>query len=78
MQLVRAGKIELDAPVQTHLPWLRVADADGSEFIIVRQLLNMDSGIPQSIGQEQIANVFLILPFASNTNSSETPPGAAE
>ena len=56
MQLVEAGKIELDEPVQTYLPWFRVADADASKTITVRQLLNMNSGIPQAIGQEQIAN----------------------
>ena len=56
MQLVEAGNIKLDEPVQTYLPWFRVADADASKTITVRQLLNMNSGIPQSIGQEQIAN----------------------
>jgi CubicO group peptidase (beta-lactamase class C family) len=56
MQLVEAGKIALDGPVQTYLPWFRVADADASKTITVRQLLNMNSGIPQAIGQEQIAN----------------------
>ena len=30
MQLVEAGKIKLDAPVQTYLPWFRVADAKAS------------------------------------------------
>ena len=59
MQLVEAGKIKLDAPVQIYLPWFRVADVKASEMITVRQLLNMASGIPQSIGQEQIANVDL-------------------
>jgi len=57
MQLVEAGKIELDAPVQTYLPWFRVTDVKASEIITVRQLLNMNSGIPRSIGQEQVANV---------------------
>lgn len=56
MQLVEADKIKLDVPVQTYLPWFRVVDAKASEVITVRQLLNMTSGIPQSIGQEQIAN----------------------
>jgi len=56
MQLVEAGKVKLDAPVQTYLPWFRVADGKASEVITVRQLLNMASGIPQSIGQEQITN----------------------
>ena len=55
MQLVEAGKIKLDAPVQTYLPWFRVADVKASEVITVRQLLNMTSGIPKSIGQEQLA-----------------------
>jgi len=59
MQLAEAGKIELDSPVQTYLPWFRVADIKASEMITVRQLLNMASGIPQSIGQEQIANIDL-------------------
>jgi CubicO group peptidase (beta-lactamase class C family) len=56
MQLVEAGKIELDEPVQMYLPWFRVTDVDASKTITVRQLLNMTSGLPQSIGQEQIAN----------------------
>ena len=34
-------------------------DPNASELITVRQLLNMDSGIPRSIGQEQIANLDL-------------------
>jgi CubicO group peptidase (beta-lactamase class C family) len=59
MQLVEAGKIQLDAPVQTYLPWFRVADIKASEVITVRQLLNMTSGIPKSIGQEQLANTDL-------------------
>ena len=59
MQLVEAGKVKLDAPVQTYLPWFRVADVKASKIITVRQLLNMASGIPQSIGQEQIANIDL-------------------
>ena len=59
MQLVEAGKIKLDAPVQTYLPWFRVADANASQIITVRQLLNMLSGIPRSIGQEQLANTDL-------------------
>lgn len=59
MQLVGAGKIKLDAPVQTYLSWFRVADVKASEMITVRHLLNMNSGLPQSIGQQQIANVDL-------------------
>jgi CubicO group peptidase (beta-lactamase class C family) len=56
MQLVEAGKLKLDNPVQTYLPWFRVTEANASARITVRQLLNQVSGLPQSIGQKQIAN----------------------
>lgn len=59
MQLVEAGKVKLDAPVQTYLPWFRVADSTASEVITVRQLLNQTSGLPVSIGREQLANTDL-------------------
>jgi CubicO group peptidase (beta-lactamase class C family) len=36
MQLVEAGKIELDAPVQQYLPEFRVADPAASNRITVR------------------------------------------
>lgn len=55
MQLVEAGKVQLDAPVQTYLPWFRVADPNASEIITVRHLLNQISGLPTSIGQTQLA-----------------------
>ena len=59
MQLVEAGKLQLDAPVQTYLPWFRVANGQASETITVRQLLNQVSGLPRSIGQEQLENIDL-------------------
>ncbi|HEY1295755.1 MAG TPA: serine hydrolase [Chloroflexota bacterium] len=46
MQLVEAGKVDLDAPVQRYLSWFRVADADASARITVRHLLNQTSGFP--------------------------------
>jgi CubicO group peptidase (beta-lactamase class C family) len=46
MQLVEAGKVELDAPVQRYLPWFRVADPDASAKMTVRHLLNQTSGLP--------------------------------
>jgi CubicO group peptidase (beta-lactamase class C family) len=45
MQLVEAGKLELDAPVQRYLPWFRVADEQASGRITLRHLLNQTSGI---------------------------------
>src|SRR6266511_3023754 len=48
MQLVKAGKIELDTPVQRYLPWFRVANEDASAHITVRHLLNHTSGLPET------------------------------
>ena len=45
MQLVEAGKIDLDAPVQKYIPWFKVADENSSSKITVRNLLNHTSGI---------------------------------
>lgn len=50
MQLVEAGKVNLDMPVQAYLPWFRVADDKASSQITVRMLLNHTSGIPGSAG----------------------------
>jgi CubicO group peptidase (beta-lactamase class C family) len=48
MQLVDAGKVELDAPIQRYLPWFRVADPKASAQITVRMLINQTSGLPQA------------------------------
>ena len=47
MQLVEAGKVELDAPVQRYIPWFRVADPNASDQITVRMLIDQTSGLPQ-------------------------------
>ena len=59
MQLVDAGKVALDAPVQRYLPWFRVADPKASTqtpalapersagaSVTVRMLINQTSGLP--------------------------------
>jgi CubicO group peptidase (beta-lactamase class C family) len=48
MQLVEAGRIELDAPVTRYLPWFRTADGRGGE-ITVRHLMSHSSGFPWGI-----------------------------
>jgi proline iminopeptidase len=65
MQLVEAGKVELDAPVQRYLPWFRVADARQSAEITVRQLLHQISGLSRLSGEIQLAD-------------SDSGPGATE
>jgi len=57
MQLVEAGKVELDAPVQRYLPWFRVADPQASAQMTVRHLLNQTSGLPVLSGLLALADV---------------------
>src|SRR6266540_417422 len=54
MQLVEAGKVELDAPIQHYLPWFRLADPDAAARITVRQLMTQTSGFSRAS-----ENVFL-------------------
>ena len=56
MQLVEAGKIDLDAPVQRYLPWFRVADEKASAAITVRQLLNQTSGLSTAAGRATLTD----------------------
>ena len=56
MQLVEAGKVELDAPLQRYLPWFRLADKQASAKITVRHLLNQTSGLPLLPGWEIMAD----------------------
>ena len=44
MQLVEAGALDLDAPVQRYLPWFEVADAATAAQITLRHLLVQTSG----------------------------------
>ena len=56
MQLVEAGKVDLDAPVQRYLPWFAPAGADPSAPVSVRQLLNQTSGLSQIPGMQGLGN----------------------
>jgi len=56
MQLVEAGKVELDAPVQGYLPWFRVADPEASAQMTVRHLLNQTSGLTMLSGFPVLAD----------------------
>ena len=46
MQLVDEGKLDLDAPVVKYLPEFRLADAEATSNITVRNLLTHTNGIP--------------------------------
>lgn len=57
MQLVEAGQVALDAPVQIYLPWFRVANPHASAQITIRHLLNQTSGFSEGSGlQEELAS----------------------
>lgn len=56
MQLVEAGRIDLDAPVTSYLPWFRTADRTESNQITVRNLLNQDSGLGVYAGRQGLAD----------------------
>jgi CubicO group peptidase (beta-lactamase class C family) len=47
MQLVEAGKIDLDAQIQSYLPEFTLADAAVASQITVRELLNHTSGLSE-------------------------------
>ncbi|MGC4749895.1 serine hydrolase domain-containing protein [Micromonospora sp. DT201] len=46
-QLVEAGRVALDTPASTYLPWLRLGDAVTARTVTVRHLLTHTSGLPQ-------------------------------
>jgi len=56
MQLVEAGKVELDAPVQCYLPWFTLADSQAASEITVRHLLNQTSSLPGLPGELALAD----------------------
>ena len=56
MQLVEAGKVDLDAPVRRYLPWFAPAGMDPSTPVSARQLLNQTSGLSQIPGMQGLGN----------------------
>jgi CubicO group peptidase (beta-lactamase class C family) len=48
MQQVDAGKLNLDAPINTYLPNLKFSDATRGAKVTLRSLLSMTSGLPRA------------------------------
>ncbi|PEW92337.1 serine hydrolase [Bacillus cereus] len=63
MQLVEQGKIALEEPVQSYIPWFQIADEEASEKISIQHLLNHTSGLSTNDGQVSISQ--------GNTTSKE-------
>ncbi|PGU46870.1 serine hydrolase [Bacillus cereus] len=55
MQLVEQGKISLEEPVQSYIPWFQIADEGASEKITIQHLLNHTSGLSTNDGQVSIS-----------------------
>ncbi|MGE6402943.1 serine hydrolase domain-containing protein [Bacillus cereus] len=55
MQLVEQGKISLEEPVQSYIPWFQIADEEASEKITIQHLLNHTSGLATNDGQVSIS-----------------------
>lgn len=47
-QLAEQGRLDLNAPVQTYIPWFRVADEQASRKITINHLLHHTSGLSGS------------------------------
>jgi len=56
LQLVEAGKIDLDAPVQAYLPWFTLADPEQAQQLTVRHLLTHTGGFSSLQGDKDIVN----------------------
>jgi CubicO group peptidase (beta-lactamase class C family) len=50
IQLVEAGRLQLDRTVRSYLPWFTTTDPGASGQITLRQLLNQTSGLSTSTG----------------------------
>ena len=51
-QLIEAGKIDINAPVQTYLPWFTLADMEAARQITIKNLLTQTSGLSTGTGIE--------------------------
>jgi CubicO group peptidase (beta-lactamase class C family) len=50
MQLADQGKVNLNAPVRTYIPWFKVGDGSESGSVTVLQLLDQTSGVSTKAG----------------------------
>ena len=46
MQMVEQGRLDLDVPVSTYVPWFKLADRSTEERITLRRLLSHSAGLP--------------------------------
>lgn len=56
MQLVEAGQVDLDAPLQRYVPEFRLRSTEATDAITVRSVLDHHSGIPGDIFNGMFTN----------------------
>ena len=57
MQLVEAGEIELDAPVQRYLPLFTMLDPEDPALITIRHLLAQTSGLSGPVSNKDLCSL---------------------
>jgi len=80
MQLVDAGRVDLDAPVRDYVPEFELADAQPVNDITVRHLLQQTSGLDDLAGGPLLASAAAGTPLAAiaelkNDELASTPGG---
>ncbi|MDX2262559.1 MAG: serine hydrolase domain-containing protein [Gemmatimonadales bacterium] len=75
MQLVQAGRVNLDSPAQSYLPEFRVADSVASASITLRHLLYHTSGIPTGASRGPAGGGLLGQVAALSQVTLESTPG---
>lgn len=73
MQLVDQGKVNLDAPVRTYIPWFKIGDGSESSAITVLQVLDQASGISTQAGLTEL-NFTPATTFVQAIHAFETFP----
>ncbi|MFU8826661.1 MAG: serine hydrolase domain-containing protein [Brevefilum sp.] len=80
MQLVDQGLVDLDAPVQTYLPWFTTADGTAASQITIRHLLNQTSGMSNaSLRRPLVTEETTLEETVRHLSQAEltSPPGTA-
>jgi CubicO group peptidase (beta-lactamase class C family) len=71
MQQVEAGKVRLDEPVTTYLPWAKVKPSDPQNAdVTVRSLLTHSSGLPRETGHPYWSGPDFVFPTPAELRDS--------
>ena len=77
MQLVDAGRLQLDAPARRYVPEFRLADQRAADRITVRQVLQQTTGLPQSAGGPVVRSAADGTALEALRELADTRPAAA-